>query len=243
MIVPTNISPIDYLERSNEFIFVTAQFILRVNYESRHFELETPNETSYHNSFEYIEAPSEEFETLDFGLIKWIKLAINWDKSKALPNNNLKLFSFEVEGITYKVKFNARTHDIILKIKGKTIFCKRDLLTDEFPELQYIEFGRLITEITTLVVNKMLKQKKETKELSASNLPLELNLETIQIEDNTYKFDYLADFDLVLLSIPTREIQANLLLIETDAPELAELHQGMLYDMIRSVVYEKSPSN
>jgi hypothetical protein len=41
-------------------------------------------------------------------------------------------------------------------------------------------------------------------------------------------------------SITFREIKANLLLIETDAPELAELHQGMLYDVIRDVVYENT---
>jgi len=67
--------------------------------------------------------------------------------------------------------------------------------------------------------------------------------EPIVIGDNRYEFDYLEDLDVALLVIPNREIQVNLLLIETDAPEWAELHQGMFYDMIRSVVYEKSPSN
>lgn len=243
MIVPTDISPIDYQKETNEFIFVTAEFILRVNYQSKYIQLETPNKLAFMRSFDFIKKPTEEFETIEFGVVEWIRSAIAWDKKKSKPKDRSKPYSFQVEGITYSGTFNPRTNNITIRLPEKTIVCKRDSITTDFPEVQYMEHGQLVTKITTNIISKIQRSKNEVKTKHNQNLPLEFKPETITAGENTYKFAYLIDRDLALLMIPAREIQANLLLIETDAPELSELHKGMLYDLLRSIVYEKSSSN
>ena len=70
-----------------------------------------------------------------------------------------------------------------------------------------------------------------------ANLPIVFSPKSILIDENKYEFDYIAVLDLALLAIPKRELQANLLLIESELPELAEMHEGMMYDVIRSALY------
>jgi|GEM_PF-2468164 len=242
MIIPTDISPIDYTKSNNEFIFIIAEYILRVNYESKYFELETPNKLAFRRSFDFIKNPTEEFETIDFGIVDWIKQAIKWNKTKSAEKGRFVNYSVEVEGIIYEGIFNTKTSDITIRIPERTIITKRESITTDFPEIQFIEHGQLITSISTDIVSKMqLSNQKESKQ--TFKLPLEFKPKSITIGDNIYLFDYLIGCDIALLVTPYREIQANLLLLETDAPELTELHKGMLCDVIRSVVYEKSPSN
>ncbi|MFT6501514.1 MAG: hypothetical protein ACJASQ_001626 [Crocinitomicaceae bacterium] len=240
MIVPTDISPIDYLKESNEFIFVTAEFILRVNYESKYFDLETPEKLVYRRSFEFIKEPSEDFEIIDFGIVEWIRSAVKWNKTKSSVQDHSKHYSVEVEGIIYEGIFNSKNSDITIRIPEKTIICKRESITTDFPEIQHMEYGQLISRITTNIIQKMQRLNQEERVTYHPSLPLEFRPKSITIGENSYGFDYLTDSDLALLMIPFREIKANLLLIETDAPELAELHQGMLYDVIRDVVYENT---
>lgn len=242
MIIPTDIRPIDYLKGSNEYIFVTAGFILRVNYVDRHFELETPNKLAYYENFDLLKSPPEWFETIDFGIVDWIRAAINWNSEQPLPENNTVPFSFKVEGVVYSGTFNPRTNNLSLWIPAKTIVCRRDAITTEFPEIQFLDRGELISKVTDIIIDKIKSDQSSENADYPPVLPLVFRPETIVAGYRMYDFDYNAELDLALLILPEREVQANLLTIETDALELAELHQGMLYDMIRSVVYEKSPS-
>lgn len=242
MIIPADIRPIDYLKASNEYIFITAEFILRVNYDSRYFELETPDRRSYHENFELLKSPPEWFETIEFGVVEWIRTAINWNSEQPLPKNNFVPFSFKVEGVVYSGAFNPRTNNLSLWIPAKTIVCRRDAITTEFPEIQFMDKGELISKVTDIIIDKIKTGQPSENADYPPALPLVFRPATFVAGYRMYDFDYNVDLDLALLIIPEREIQANLLTIETDALELAELHEGMLYDMIRSVVYEKSPS-
>ena len=243
MIVPDLITPIDFDKNTNEFIFILENYILRINYEDKLFELQTPNQLAYNESFEFIKSPPEWFDTIiDFGLVEWIRKAIAWNKTKSQPQDITKPFSFKVEGIIYTGTFNPRTNELSLSIPSKTIICRRDSITTDFPEIQFIENGELITKVTDIIIDK-IKSGSSKKDLDyPPSLPLVFRPETIIAGYRMFDFDYNVELDLALLMIPDREIQANLLTIETDARELAELHQGMLCDVIRSVVYEKSIS-
>lgn len=243
MIVPADISPIDYLKYSNEYIFVTAEFTLRVNYVFRYFELETPEKNSYHEDFEFLKSPPEWFETIDFGIVEWIRIAVNWNDNKPLPPDERKSFFFEIEGARYEGWFNPSTNAISLIVPGKTIVCRRDSLTTDFPDVQFMEKGELITKVTDIIIDKIKSGQPPENADQTFELPLVFNPTTIIVGFRMYDFDYNVDLDLALLIIPERQIQANLLLIETDAPELTEMHDGMLCDIIRSVVYEKSHSD
>lgn len=242
MIIPTDIRPIDYLNGSNQFIFVTAEFILRVNYVDRYFELETPDNLSYHEKFEVLNSPPEWIETIDFGIVEWIRAAVNWNSEQPLPENNSVPFSFEVEGVVYRGVFNPRTNNLSLWVPAKTIVCRRDAITTEFPEIQFMDRGELISKVTDIIIDKIKSDQPSENADFPPVLPLVFRPTSFVAGYRMYDFDYNVELDLALLIIPEREIQANLLTIETDALELAELHQGMLFDMIRSVVYEKSPS-
>ena len=242
MIVPNEIAPVDYDKLSNEFIFVLEDFILRVNYEDKVFMLETPNQLAYNEDFDFIKSPPEWFEVIAFGLTEWVRKAIKWNTTKSQPKDQSNLFSFEVEGINYTGTFNARTNDIKLNLPGRTIICDRESITTDFPEVQFMEHGQLITIIGNIVVENMLKCKTEPCLKKALIAPIVFNPEPIVIDNNIYEFAHLKELDLVLLWIPDRSIQTNMLIIETDAPELAEMHQGMMIDVVRDIVYKKSPS-
>lgn len=242
MIIPNEITPVDYDKLSNEFIFVLEDFILRVNYEDKVFMLETPNQLAYNEDFDFIKSPPEWFEMIAIGLTEWIRLALKWNTTKSQPKDQSNPFSFKVEGITYTGTYNARTNDIKLNTPGRTIICDRESITTDFPEVQFMEHGQLITIIGNIVVENMLKCKTETCQNLDFRSPMVFNPEPIVIDNNIYEFAHLKEFDLVLLRIPNRTIQTNMLNINLDAPELAEMHQGMLIDVIRDVVYEKSPS-
>tara|TARA_R110001592_G_scaffold88299_10_gene260063 strand:- start:295 stop:1026 length:732 start_codon:yes stop_codon:yes gene_type:complete len=242
MIVPNEIAPVDYDKLSNEFIFVLEDYILRVNYEDKVFMLETPTQLAYNEDFDFVKTPPSFFDTMDFGLVEWIRKAIVWNTTKSQPKDQSNPFSFKVEGIIYTGTFNVRTNDIKLNIPGRTIICDRESITTDFPEVQFMEHGQLITIIGNIVVENMLKCKTESCQNLDFRSPMVFNPEPIVIGDNTYKFDHLTKLDLVLLMIPDRTIQTNMLIIQTDAPELAVLNQEMLIDVIRDVVYKKSPS-
>lgn len=242
MIVPNEIAPVDYNKLSNEFIFVLEDFILRVNYESKYFELETPDKLSYHENFDFIKSPAMEFEIIDFGLVEWIRLALKWSTTNSRVKDLFKPFSFEVEGILYEGSFNARTNELTLVIPGKTILCKRESITTNFPEIQFQEHGKLITIVTTYIIGKIESNREKFNHKTAPTLPIEFAPVQYVVGEIHYEMDYLAEFDMLLLRTPNREIYTNMLTIETDVPELAVLHQEMLIDVIRDVVYEKSPS-
>ncbi|MBL1232552.1 MAG: hypothetical protein P1U44_03365 [Vicingaceae bacterium] len=241
MIVPNEITPIDYDKLTNEFIFVLEDFILRVNYENNLFMLETPNQLAYNEDFDFIKSPPEWFEVITFGLVDWIRKAINWNTTKSQPKDQSNPFSFTVEGIIYTGAFNPKTNDLSLNIPSRTIICNRDAITISFPELQYTEHGKLITIISSIIVGNMLQCNTEPCPNLDFVSPIVFNPKPIAIDNNSYEFDHLKEFDLVLLRMPDRTIQTNMLTIDLDAPELAELHQGMMIDVIRDVVYEKKP--
>ncbi len=238
MIVPKDIHPIDYISSSNRFVFITQEMILYVNYEEKLFDIEMPNQITYHRTFDYLDNPEDWFITLDFGLVEWIQKALKWNKTKSKPKDQSVPFSFEVETIVYSGEFNPKTSALKLTVPARTIVCQKGNLVTDFPELQFMEFGKLITELTTEVILKMQKSGIEMSGDNQVNLPIVFAPKPIQIDKNTYEFDYIAVLDLALLVIPERELKANLQLIESELPELAELHQGMLYDVIRSVVYD-----
>jgi len=73
MIVPTTISPIDYLKDTKEYVFYLEDFILKMDYENKRFELVTANDLSYMQSFSFINNPPEWFEVIDPGLVDWIR--------------------------------------------------------------------------------------------------------------------------------------------------------------------------
>jgi len=240
MIVPDLITPIDFDKNTNEFIFILENYILRINYEDKLFELQTPNQLAYNESFEFIKSPPEWFETIDCGLVEWIRKALEWNKNKSQPQDVTKPFSFKTEGKIYTGVFNPKTNDLSLNIPGMTIISKRDAITTDFPALQYTDHGQLLTTISNIIVGNVLKL--ETKEPPSKELvpPIVFNTQPIVICGNTYEFDYLSEFDIILLKMPDRTIQTNMHNIEIEALELAEMHQGMLIDVIRDVVYNYS---
>ena len=237
MIVPNVIAPVAFDKYANDFIYTLENFILRINYQEEVFEVQTPNQIAYNEDFDF-----EWFEVIEFGLVEWVRKAIKWNTTKSKPKDQSQPFSFKVEGITYTGTFNERTNDLTLNILGRTIICNRESITTDFPELQYTEHGQLITSISSIIVGNMLKCKTEPSPNKKIATPIVFKPKPIVIGDNTYGFDHLFELDLVLIKEPDRTIQTNMLTIELDAPELAVLHQEMLIDVIRDVVYEKSPS-
>ncbi len=239
MIVPNEIAPVDYNKNTNEFIFVLEDFILRVNYETKQFELETPDNLAYNEDFEFIKSPPVDFEIIDFGLVEWIRLALKWNISIPKKRSIAKPFSFQVEGITYTGEFNPRTNDLTLSIPGRTIICYYDTLTTEFPEIQFMDYGQLVTMISSIAVSERLKCYKVPCEETDFVSPTVFTPESITVEGNEYEFGMITS-GLALLRIPNRNIYTNMLTITTDVPELTVLHQEMLIDVIRDVVYEKT---
>ena len=238
MIVPTNVTPINYLKKTNEFVFITARYVLRINFEVQYFELQLPNNVIIRHDFEFIKSPTEEFETIDIGIAEWVEAAIKWNESAIQPKGS-KSFAFEMYEIQYTGVFNLQTNEIKIVIPGRTITCKREALATDYPEIQFVEFGQLITEITTQVVRKVRKAKNKIADNSEVSLPNEFKPESFMIGGNKFEFDYLEVCDSLLLVIPDREILANLLLLEMEVPEFTEMYDGAFCDVIRSVIYSE----
>ena len=237
MIVPQEISPIDYLKDSNEFIFTLEDFILRINYQEKVFELVTPDNIAYNENFNFIKSPPEYFEVIDFGLVEWIRKAINWSRIKPKPVDKYKTHKVEIEGKTYTIRYNPSNDSAIIYMPGRSILTNYNCFLLDFPEIQFIDHGELISVISTHVFSEVQGLEIQFSKLRKFYTPIELNPKTIETSQNSYEYDYLIDYDLIFLKIPNRQIHTNMLTITKDVPELAEMHQGMMIDVIRDVVY------
>lgn len=233
MVVPEKVSPVDYLLSSNEYVFLMNDFTLKVNYTTKMFELISNHKISFTEPFSLVETPEEWFEIIDFGIVDWIRLAINWKMDFE--------FTFKLEKQQYYIAHNSNNNELLLQMENRTISKARDELTTDYPELQYWEGGKLLTKITDFVLDELcnkldyvlsdnqIKQKPFATQIGYTFKQLAIN-------QNFYKIGYSKEFDRILLFVPKLSLYGNLLHIEKDMPWISEMHSGAMYDIIRDVL-------
>ncbi len=111
MIVPTTISPIDYLKDTNEYVFYLEDFILKIDNTNQRFELMTTDDLAYFENFDFIKNPPEWFEVIDPGLVGWIRKAINWHELVLRNDDQYTNHKLDIDGIAYEFDYNSRTRE------------------------------------------------------------------------------------------------------------------------------------
>lgn len=223
MVVPVKVSPVDYLLSSNEYVFLINDFTLKVNYTTKMFELISNYEFSFTEPFSLIESPEEWFEIIDFGIVDWIRLAINWKMDFE--------FKFKLEKQQYWIEHNSNNNELLFQMGARAISSDRDRLTTNNPELQFWEGGKLLTKISDFVIEET--NSKPKKALSTQNGYV---FKHFVINQNFYKMGYSKEFDRILLFVPKLSFYGNLLHIEKDLPWISEMYSGAIYDIIRDVL-------
>lgn len=230
------VAPIDYISTSNEFIFLKDDYTLRVNFEAKTFELQTPENIVYDEAFTLLESPPEWFESkIDFEIIEWIQNAIKWNDQTLRNSRHIVKTTVEVDEIVYHVEFNSKTNDLSVEIPGKTIISHPNSLFYNFPEFKYLDSGELITLLTAEIFYKTQGLNLKPSDRRIFNAPITFHPKKISTSLFNYKFEYLVEYDLIFLGIPTRTIQLG-------STELTKMHDGKLIDAIRNVVHEQSLS-
>ncbi|MBI2279159.1 MAG: hypothetical protein HYU68_00475 [Bacteroidetes bacterium] len=236
------VAPIDYISTSNEFIFLKDDYILRVNFEAKTFQLNMPDRIAYDENFEFIQSPPAWFEDkIDYYIIEWAQNAIKWNDQTIRNSRHIVKTSVEVDEIVYHVEFNTKTNDLSIEIPGKTIISHPNSLFYDFPEFQFMDNGELITLLTAEIYYQAqgLDLKPSRRKFYA---PISFQPKKITTSRNKYKFEYKLENDLIFLEIPTRQLHTNMLTIELSSTELTKMHDGKLIDVIRNVVHEQSLS-
>jgi hypothetical protein len=226
MVVPKEISPIDYFDLTNEYGFMINDFALRVNYTTKVFELLVNYETSYTESFSIVEFPPEWLEVIDFGLVDWIRLALKWKMDFAIQ--------FKLENQLYSIEYNTRNHELLFQVEGRTISTARNSLTTVYPELQYWEEGKLLTKITDFVIDEICNNENNEEKPVATQGGLKFKY--LVVNQNYYEIGYSKEFDRILLIVPKQSLYGNLLHIEKDLPWISEMNSGAMYDIIRDTI-------
>lgn len=225
MVVPEKVSPVDYLLSSNEYVFLINDFTLKVNYTTKMFELISNYEISFTEPFSLIENPEEWFEIIDFGIVDWIRLAINWKMDFE--------FKFKLEKQQYYIAHNSNNNELLFQMESRTITSARDELTTKHPELQYWEGkdGHFITKITDFIIDETNNKTEKTTATQNGYI-----FKHLVINQNFYKVGYSKEFDRILLFVPKLSFYGNLLHIEKDMPWISEMYSGAIYDIIRDVL-------
>ena len=223
MVVPVKVSPVDYLLNSNEYVFLINDFTLKVNYSAKIFELISNYEISFTEPFSLIDNPEEWFEILDFGIVDWIRLAINWKMDFE--------FKFKLEKQQYWIEHNSNNNELLFQMEASTITSDRDRLTTDNPELQFWEGGELLTKISDFVIEETSNKLK--KVIATQN---GYTYKHLVINQNFYEIGYSKEFDRILLFVPKLSFYGNLLHIEKDMPWISEMYSGAIYDIIRDVL-------
>ncbi len=238
------VAPIDYISTSNEFIFLKDDYTLRVNFEEKTFELQTPENIVYDEAFTLLESPPEWFESkIDFEIIEWIQNAIKWNDQTLRNSRHIVKTTVEVDEIVYHVEFNSKTNDLSVEIPGKTIISHPNSLFYNFPEFQFMDNGgELITKLTFEMFYLTQGLYITPSDRRIFNAPITFTPKKVSTSLYNYQFEYKLDYDLIFLGIPTRQIHTNMLTIELGSTELTKMHDGKLIDAIRNVVHEQSLS-
>lgn len=240
MIVPKEVAPIDFY--NNRFIFLLDNFILSINYETETFELQTPENIAYNEAFSIVESVPKWFEDIEFGIVDWIKLAINWNNHSLKTDKQIIKTSVEVEGTVYHAEYNNKNQDLKVEVPAMTIITHQNCLLLDYPEIQHIDNGELISIITTHVFGFIQGLDIQFSDNRKFYTPVQFIPKKISTSQYNYMFDYKFEDDLIYLGIPTRQLQTNMLTIQFDSPELAVMHHGKMIEAIRNVVYEKNLS-
>lgn len=229
MVVPKEVSPIDYIE--NEYIFTINEFALRVNYSTKVFELLVNYEISYTEPFSIVDSPPEWLDILDFGLIEYIRLVLKWKMDFAIK--------FKLEDQLCFIEYNTKNHELLFQMESRTISTPRDSLTTIYPELQYWEGknGQLITKITDFVIEE-INNNEEKPEATQNGY----RFKYLVVNQNYYQIGYSKEFDRILLIVPKLSLYGNLLHIEKDLPWISEMNSGAMYDIIRDTIFNLAPS-
>lgn len=241
MIVPKEIAPVDYNKNTNQFIFLLDNFILSIDYQNENFELQTPENIVYNEAFTLLESPPKWLEDIEFGVIDWVKLAINWNNQVQKKGKLIKT-TISADGIVYNLEYNPSNFDFSLEIPGKTIISHPNSLFYNFPEFRLMDNGELISLLTAEICYQTQGLDLKPSDRRIFNAPITFHPKKVSTSRNNYGFEFLMDYDLVFLAIPTRQIHTNMLTIELDSLELSEMHDGKMIEAIRNVVHEKSLS-
>ena len=234
MIVPKEIAPVDYYNK--KFIFLLENFILSIDYEAETFELQTPENIAYNESFSIVKSTPEWFEDIEFGVVDWIKKAIDWNNHALKTDRQIIKTSIDVEGTVYHIEYNNKNQDLTVGIPAKTIITHQNCLLLDFPEIQHIDNGELISIITTHVFGYIQGLDIQFSDNRKFYTPVQFTPKKICTSQYNYMFDYKPQDDLILLAMPTRQIHTNMITIELGSPELAVMHHGKMIEAIRNVV-------
>jgi len=238
MIVPTTISPIDYLKDTNEYVFYLEDFILKVDYTNQRFELMTMNDLSYTEDFSIVKNPPEWFETIDLGIVDWIRKAMDWQQP--MLRSQFKYHKIMIDGVKYEMDYDSATSKLVVYMPGQSIITKRKILMDDYPEIQYIENGELVTEISEYISKVAPEGVRNGFQGECLRGKINFVPHEFTIGDNKYEIYFHLPDDIFFLRIPDRSIYTNLFDLETSAPELAERHNMDVYGIIREFVISNS---
>lgn len=233
MVVPKEVSPVDYLQNTNEYVFLINDFILKVNYQNKLFEVVTGNKQAFTESFTTVDNPPEWLDILDFGLVDYLKLVLKWKMDFEIK--------FKLEDQLYYLAYNTTNHELLFQMESRTISTARDSLTTIHPEFQYWEDGKLLTKITDFVLDELcdrLDHLCNNNQIEPKNFATQkgYNYSLLTINQNSYEIGYSKEFDKIILIVPKLSFYTNLLYLEKDLTWISEMNSGAMFDIIRDTI-------
>jgi len=239
MIVPKEIAPVDYNKNTNQFIFLLDNFILSINYEAETFELQNTENIVYNEVFSLVETPPKWFEEIEFGVVDWVKKAIDWNNQVQKKGKLIKT-TISADGVVYILEYNPSNFDFSLEIPGKTIISHPNSLFYDFPEFKLMDDGELISLLTAEICYQTQGLDLKPSDRRIFNAPITFHPKKVSTSRYNYGFEFLMDYDLLFLEIPTRQIQTNMFSVELGLQELLKMHNGKLIEAIKNFVNEQS---
>ena len=236
-----DIAPVDYSRESNEFVFTLEDYILRVNYNKKTFQLITPENIAYDEAFDFMEEPADWFQ-IDYNIEEWIRKALKWNRPR-IKVDNYNLHEINIGGRKFTVGHNPKNQDLVIHIPEQVVITTYQSIMEEEPELEflkYIDHGELITQVTNHVFTEMQGLDILDRANKRVDSPLTFNPKKIETSQNTYEYD-LVEQRVVYIRIADRKLHTNILTMELGAPELA-LYDQNVYENIRNMVAEKGIS-
>lgn len=237
MTVPNEVAPIDFY--NNLFIFTLDNFTLFIDYQKEEFELLTPENLAYFEAFSILDSSPKWLEDIEFGVVDWIKKAIDWNNQVQKKGELIKT-TISADGVVYILEYNPSNFDFSLEIPGRTIVSHPNSLYYSFPEFKFMDHGELISLLTAEICYQTQGLEIKHSDRQKLRAPITFHPKIINTSQYAYEFEYLLDYDLIFLSIPTRKIYSNLALVETNLLELVALHNGKLLEAIRNLAINSS---
>ena len=178
----------------------------------------------------------EQYENMDDGVVEWIRKAIKWNELKLRNKSYYSYHQLELDGCMYEIQYNSLNDELVIANYERVIITQRRHLVTDFPEIQFVQNGLLLTEITEYITRTypngiIEKMQAVNVEVPATFIPYR-----VDIDGNWYEMSFRAKDDMLYVRLPKREIFTNLLEMEKDAPELAETHDSEIYGRIRELV-------